>query len=169
MSNVRYPAVVFFTMAIVSIALPIFYYSNLPAQVASHFNFKNQADGWMKKETFLIVQISVNIFLSGMFFAICYFLPKLPNSIINLPNKEFWLSEERREDSINLFQRFMCWMGSLTLGLLSLIFQEVYSTNLAGGNKISSYIWIYMIIFLSAITFMTIKLIFHFNKIDKSN
>lgn len=168
MSKSRYPAFVFFILVLVSAALPVFYYTRLPDRVASHFNIMNQADSWMSKESFLIIELSLTIFLAGIFYGIIYFLPKFPDSIINLPNKEFWLSKEKREESLAIFQRFLYWMGSLTLGFLTLIFQEVYNVNLAGGDRITSNVWIYLIIFLSAIAFIVIRMFLHFNKTDKS-
>ncbi|PKL83061.1 MAG: hypothetical protein CVV24_06970 [Ignavibacteriae bacterium HGW-Ignavibacteriae-3] len=168
MTKARYSAIVFFTLILVSVALPLFYYINLPDRVASHFNITGRADGWMSKESFLIVELSVIIPLSGFFYAIIHFLPKFPDSLINLPNKEFWLGEERREESLKMFQHMVYWIGSLTLGFLSLIFQEVHAVNLAGGNKITPNVWIYLIIFLSAIIFIILKMYLHFNRIDKS-
>ena len=164
MSTTRYPAIIFLSVVIVSITLPMFYYSHLPDTVASHFNINNAADGWMSKKSFLIIQLATTVVLSGMFLLITYFTPKLPNSIINLPNKEYWLNEERREESLKIFQRFIYWFGSLTLGFLTLIFQEVYLVNLQGKGKLSSSIWIYLIVFLAVLTFILIKMIMYFNK-----
>lgn len=166
MSNTRYPAIIFISVIIISIALPAFYYSHLPDTVASHFNINNTADGWMSKKSFLIVQLATTVVLSGMFLLITYFTPKFPNSIINLPNKEYWLNTERREESLKIFQRFIYWFGSLTLLFLTLVFQEVYLVNMNSGTRISSNIWIYLIVFFTVLTFMIIKLFMYFNKTD---
>ncbi|MFA7228959.1 MAG: DUF1648 domain-containing protein [Melioribacteraceae bacterium] len=168
MSNARYSAYLFFTLVVISIALPVFYYSSLPDQIASHFDFNNEADGWMNKESFLVLQISVTLLLAAMFFAISFFLPKFPDSAVNLPNKEFWLTGGRREESMRTMQNFFYWIGNLTLGFLIVTFQEINSVNLSGGDKISSNIWIYLIIFLVSISFVIIKMFLHFNRTDKS-
>ena len=81
MSSTRYPAIIFLIVILVSLALPVFYYSHLPETIASHFNFTNAADGWMSKKSFLIIQIATIVLLSGMFFLIAHFIPRLPNSI----------------------------------------------------------------------------------------
>lgn len=169
MSKSRYPSIIFLIVSIASIALPLFYYPHLPNTIASHFNFRNEADGWMNKNTFLIVEIAVAVFLSGMFLLIAYFIPKLPNSIINLPNKNYWLSPERREESLQVFTRFIYWFGSLTLGFLTLISQEVIITNMRIRTTISSNIWIYLLVFLTIVAFISIKMILHFNKTDNKN
>ncbi len=169
MSKTRYPAIIFLILIVASLALPLFYYSRLPDTIATHFNFRNEADGWMSKNSFFIVEMAVAVLLSGMFFSIAYFVPKFPNSMINLPNKNYWLSAERREESMNVFQQFIYWLGSLTLGFLTLISQEVFILNLQGRNKISSSIWIYLFVFLAVLAFIIIKMVMHFNRTENKN
>ena len=89
--------------------------------------------------------------------------------MINLPNKNYWLSAERREESMNVFQQFIYWLGSLTLGFLTLISQEVFILNLQGRNKISSSIWIYLFVFLAVLAFIIIKMVMHFNRTENKN
>ncbi len=167
MSNTRYPAIIFIMAIILSLALPAFYYTHLPEIVASHFNFKNEADAWMSKRTFLIIQVAVILFTSFLIGGFVYLIPRLPKSLFNLPNKDYWLSDERKEESLMLFQRFMLWFGTFTLGFLTLVMQEVYAANIAGVNTIKFNLWIYLIIYLAATTFMIVKMISHFNKTDK--
>jgi uncharacterized membrane protein len=167
MSNAKYPVIIFIMAIIISLALPAFYYTHLPETVASHFNFKNEADAWMSKKSFLIIQVAVILFSSVLIGGFVYLIPRLPKSSFNLPNKDYWLSNERKKESLMLFQRFMLWFGTLTLGFLTLIMQEVYAANIAGINKIKFNLWIYLIIYLTATTFMIVKMISHFNKTDK--
>jgi uncharacterized membrane protein len=169
MSNTRYPAIIFAALVIASITVPIFYYSALPDRIASHFDFNNRADGWMKKESFLIIETAVILFLSAMFFSIIHFLPRFPDSMINLPNKEYWLKSENREEAFRKLRDFFYWTGTLTLGFLLLVFYEVCSVNMAGRNTMSREIWIYLLLFLAAVTFLVIKIYLQFNRIEKPN
>ncbi len=167
MSNLRYPAIIFFAVVTLSLILPVFYYPRLPGIIASHYNFKNEPDAWMVKQTAIIIHYAVVVFLSTMFSCFIYFIPKLPGSMINLPNKDYWLNENNREETFLVFRRFMFWIGSITLGFLSLIIQEVYNTNIIGKSKLTFAVWIYLAIMLITISFLIIKLIFYFSKIDK--
>ena len=169
MSETRYPAIIFIIVILVSLSLPLFYYSRLPETVASHFNFNGTADAWMSKESFLLTELGITIFLSALFLSIAFFLPKFPVTIINLPNKEHWLSPERRGESLKIFQRYFLWFGSLTIGFLTIMMQEVYLANLSDKVKISGNAWIYLTVFLSAIAIMTVKLFMHFNKTDNKD
>jgi uncharacterized membrane protein len=167
MSNTRYPTIIFILAVILSLALPVFYYSHLPETVASHFNFKNEADDWMSKKSFFIIQIGIILFTSALIGGFAILVTRLPESIINLPNKDYWLNGERRNESLSLLKRFMLWFGTLTLGFLSLVMQEVYTANISGFHKIKFNLWIYLMIYLAVIGFMVIKMISHFNKTDK--
>lgn len=167
MSKAKYPVIIFIIAIIISLALPAFYYTYLSETVASHFNFKNETDAWMSKKSFLIIQIAVILFSSVLIGGFVYLIPRLPKSLFNLPNKYYWLSNERKEESLMLFQRFMLWFGTLTLGFLTLIMHEVYAENIAGLYRIKFNLWIYLIIYLAATTFMIVKMISHFNKTDK--
>ncbi len=167
MSNTRYPAFIFLFVVLISLSIPLFYYLHLPEIIVSRYHINDTVDGWISRKSFLVVQMLTIVFLSGTLFALSYFIPKFPNSIINLPNKDFWLSAERRGKTIGVLQRFSFWLGSLTLSCISLIMQEVYLANLSDNNRISN-VWIYLIVFLVIITLIVIKLVMHFNRTENT-
>ncbi len=167
MSNLRYPAIIFFAVVTLSFVLPVFYYPRLPEIIASHYNFKNEPNAWMSKQSAIIIHYAVVAFLTIMFSCFIYFIPKLPKSMINLPNKDYWLNENNREETFLVFRRFMFWLGSITIGFLSFIIQEVYNTNITGKSKLTFAVWIYLAIMLITISFLIIKMIIYFSKIDK--
>jgi len=169
MSNTKYPALIFYTIIIVALVLPAFYFSRLPETVASHFNIINEPDAWMSKKTFLFVHVGIIIFMSVLFWGIPHMLPKLPKSIINLPNKDYWMSEKNIEETFAVFKRFFFWFGSLTIVFITVIFQEVYNTNIADNKKLTSNVWIYLAVFLLATVFLIIKLITFFKRTDNTN
>ncbi len=168
MSKTRFSAIIFFALAIISIAVPLFYYPLLPQNMASHFNFKNEADGWMSKRSFFAVQIAVTFFLWGMFLLIAGLLHKFPDSAINLPNKNFWLSRFHREETMSTLKDFFYWIGNITMAFMLLLFLEVYKINMNGSLKMDSKIWMYTILFIAALTFLITRMILHFNKTEKS-
>jgi uncharacterized membrane protein len=168
MSKVKYPAVFFFFVVIFSFVMPLYYYKNLPVRVASHFNINNNADTWMSRESFIYIQVIITIILSVMFLFSTLLIKKLPESIINLPNKEYWMHDDRKGVTYSVFQRFMFWFGSLTLMLIDAILLEVYSSNISGISKISSFVWIYLAAYLLTAIFLTVKMITYFTKPGQS-
>ena len=80
---------------------------SLPEYVASHFVSSGQANGFMPRIIYvrlMVVMVVVAPFLMA-------YLPSLslnkPDARINLPNREYWLSPERRQETINKISRSM--------------------------------------------------------------
>ena len=169
MTNLKYPAIIFFLVVTLSLILPVFYYPHLPETIAAHYNIKNEPDAWMSKQTSFVIHFATMVILAVMFSCIIYFVPKLPKTMINLPNKDYWLNENNREETFAVFRRFMFWLGSITMGFLSLVIQEVYNTNIAGKSKLTFAIWIYLAIMLFMTAILIIKMILYFKKPDNQS
>ncbi|AHF93459.1 serine/threonine protein kinase [Opitutaceae bacterium TAV5] len=82
----------------------------LPDRVASHFNGAGRADGWMRRDTFLLTLelagLGVSFGIGALFFALNHF----PARFINLPNRGYWLAPERRVATMTLILRRGLWL-----------------------------------------------------------
>ena len=164
MIKAKYPAIVFIAVVIFAIVIPIIYYPKMPAQVASHFNASGNADGWSTRNSFLLIQIATTIF-TALIFGICgFFVTKFPKSMMNIPNKDYWLSEEKKEETYILFQKFLFWFGSMTLGFVTLVFMEALRANLDGSKSMGENFWIYLGVFLLFTFYYSIKFVLYFRK-----
>lgn len=80
---------------------------SLPEIVASHFASSGQADGFMPRIIYVRFMVAMVVLAP---FLLAY-LPSLtlnsPGARINLPNREYWLSPERREETVNKLCRSM--------------------------------------------------------------
>jgi uncharacterized membrane protein len=109
---------------LLGIGLSLFYYVNAPARVAVHFSISGRVDGWAGKEVFLLSMIFY-VFVTGLFLAYPKILLNMPDSVINLPNKRYWLSPERRAATIDAIAEKLYELGTalnvlfLSLGFLS--------------------------------------------------
>jgi uncharacterized membrane protein len=168
MSKVKYPAALFLFVVVISFVLPVVYYKNLPVVIASHFNVRNNTDSWMSREYFLVFQLVVTTLLSVLFLLTTFAIHKLPKSLINLPNKDYWLDDARKDETYSVIQRFMYWFGSLTLMLINAVLLEVYNANISGANKINHIIWIYLIAYLATTGILLFTMIRYFAKPDLS-
>jgi len=167
MTNLKYPAIIFLLVVTISLILPIFYYPRLPETIASHYNIGGEPDATMSKQTIIIIHSATIIFLTLLFSIMIYFIPKLPRSMVDLPNDDFWLNENNREETFAVLRRFIFWLGSIVLGFLSLFIQEVYNTNITGNSKLTFEIWIYLAIMLFLTAIIIIKMILYFKKPNK--
>lgn len=68
----------------------------LPERVATHFSGSGQPDGWMTRSGYLWFITAFNMGITAFMVIIFYVIRFMPASLINMPNKAYWLSPERR-------------------------------------------------------------------------
>ncbi len=86
---------------------------------------------------FLIVYLVTVAVMALTFLGFGLAMPKMPNSIINLPNKDYWLAPERRQQTLDyMLSRFM-WLGSITMLLLLDVFQQSFQVHLGKATKLN--------------------------------
>ena len=76
-----------------------YHYKRLPPRVASHFDAQGRADGWSTKGEMVgmaLVTLVVVAATLAMMWLLAYYAPP---SLINLPNKDYWLAPERQADT----------------------------------------------------------------------
>lgn len=148
---------VLIVLTMIYLAQTAYFYPQLPEQVASHFNHLGEADGWMSKESFLVFQIFLLVFILGITTLIPVLFNKLPDSFINIPNKSYWLAPERREESV---RKLAGVTDGLRVALLLLFLGINYFTFQANviGGKLSNSVWVILGVFLSYTIYWTIGL-----------
>ena len=91
-------------MTILSVVLGLahiaYYHPQLPETVATHFNGRGEADGFSSRNTHSLLMAGIQIGLTGMFFGIGYLIRIMPTNLINVPNREYWFSDERKEQTV---------------------------------------------------------------------
>ncbi len=121
-------------LAILFLGQLIFYYPQMPDPMASHFNSFGEPDGWMSRNGFFAFEIGLLIFCVSLFFATTRFLTKLPDSLINMPRKDYWLAPERRAATLSVFRDKMEAFYIPVFLLLVIINQFVFRANLTKEN-----------------------------------
>src|ERR1700720_60072 len=104
MPNTRIPSSVFFALALVGTVRYFYYAPRLPEVLGSHFAGNGAVNGWQSKAAFFTTELSVVVLAAVVGFGIPRILGAMPVSLINLPNKEFWLSPERRAETLGCLQ-----------------------------------------------------------------
>ena len=80
--------------------LGVNYHPKLPDTVASHFNGSGEADGFSSKLTHSITMVCLQAGMVLMFLILGFALKKLPTSMVNIPNKDYWFAPERKDETI---------------------------------------------------------------------
>lgn len=164
MSNTRLARIIFLFLFFISVLLPLFYINDLPHRMASHFDINNQADGWMSKNSYVMFHYGIIFLFFLIFWGLNFFIPRFPISLINIPNKEYWLNETRSDRTFMTIQAMMYWLGSTCFALFIFMSYEIIKTNLAGSQQISSFSWASILVFLSANAIIILKYILYFTK-----
>jgi len=127
---------VFLVMCLLCIGQAVYYYPMLPESVASHFGISGKPDGWSSKSSFIMVPFIITGVITVVFLAVAFGLSKIPVSLINLPNKNYWLSPERKQASLDFFTGYFLWFGSATLVLLIDIFRQTFLVNTGSADAL---------------------------------
>ncbi len=86
--------------ALAGIGLTVVLGQFLPERVATHFSFSGQPNAWSSNLSNTLFFCAMFAFINLLFLSIPFLLRKLPVSLINMPNREYWLSPERRAESV---------------------------------------------------------------------
>lgn len=68
-----------------------------PLQMASHFNFLGNPDGFMPKLQFFILQVQVTLVVIGMGLLMQLLVLIIPARWINMPRRDYWLIPDHHE------------------------------------------------------------------------
>ncbi len=103
----------------------------LPDTVATHFGADNQANGWMSRNGYLLFILG---FMVGISFFVSFVVGTLPRKFpqwTNVPNRDYWLAAERREESLRYLnahgKRLACLIVMMMLGMHYVILKANYN------------------------------------------
>jgi uncharacterized membrane protein len=120
----------------VSVVQAAYYYPRLPDTVASHFNFAGAPDGYMNKGSAVALHVGVIVLLAALFAGIAFIIPRVPSSLVSMPNKDYWLAPERRARSLASISLFMLSFGCATIVFMLAIFTIAMHANLSEGGRL---------------------------------
>lgn len=123
----------------------IHYYPRLPETIASHFGASGQADGWSSKAEFTWVYAGLIGFLAILFLGLAFGFPRLPISIINIQNRDYWLSPERRAASYAYLSRWTLWLGNATLALVLSLVHLTLRVSLNNSQHLGKANWLILV------------------------
>lgn len=149
---------------IYAIGQTVYFYSRMPPVMASHFGPDGHANGWQSKEAFFGFSCGISAILAFVFMGMPIFIRRLPNRLINLPHKDYWLAPERREASLAYLANQMELIGASALILVSVILHFSITANQSADKTLSPMVVMPMVFIFVIFEFVCIiKMLRHFS------
>jgi hypothetical protein len=101
-------------VALVAITVP-----QMPDVVASHFGAGGEADGWMNRGSYAAFIVAFGLGIPAFVMGMSYAIRLLPDWMINLPNRDYWLAPERRAETFAYSTQSSVWMASMVVLLMA--------------------------------------------------
>ena len=140
-------------------------YPRLPDRIATHFDGAGHPNGWSSKDSFgIIMAVILGLFLLPMLVTIAI-VGKVPDHLINLPRKDYWLAPERRAETISFINRQLLWMsvGFVAFGVY--VNHLVIEANLVTPPRLSAnFLWA-LVALLVALAIWLVRFIRSFTRI----
>lgn len=127
----------------------VYYAPLLPDTVASHFGPGGEPDGWSSKTELLVVYGVVLLIAVAPFVLLPFLLPRIPDSLFNLPHKDFWLAPERRDETIRTIAVYLLWLANATLLLIIAVMGEAMEANLTAEPRLEDHFWAILGLYLA--------------------
>jgi len=87
--------------------------ATLPERVASHFGAGGQANGYMTRDGYRWFMLFFTVGFPALIVLAIGWLPRLIPQYTNLPNREYWLTPERRAQAFDFLTVHALWFGCL--------------------------------------------------------
>jgi uncharacterized membrane protein len=106
-------------LMVFSVTFVIYTSFYLPGTVATHFNFNNEPDGWMTRDRYVLLILTLLISVpTTISVGICALSQKYPH-LINIPNGDYWLAPERLNESLDFLASHAYRLGRLLIVLMT--------------------------------------------------
>lgn len=108
--------------------------SALPERVATHFGADGAPNGWMSREGFATSMLAMVLVPVAFLQGIGLLIGRLPTSLFNLPNRDYWLADERRATTIDHIRMAMFEFGNATFAFLLFVVWSIVDANKDAAN-----------------------------------
>lgn len=125
------------------------FYPQMPEKMASHFDARGDANGWMPRDGFVVVYLLVLGLIAVIFNVLPAIMRFLPSWMVNLPHKEYWLSPEHRGEAERIIALYMNLVGNATITFLLCIFHLAFRANLARDARLGGGIWVLLVVLVA--------------------
>lgn len=155
----RIGCVLLFLAVLAGLLQLIFQLTLLPEKVATHFGPNGAPDGFMSRTSHATFQVALilgmPIFLLGLGRLSRY----MPNSMVNIPNKAYYLHPDRRDQTLATTNVFLVWITVVTEAFFIGLSHLLFTANIEQSNLSTVGFTILMSVYFAAIFGMSLSLL----------
>ena len=138
-----------------------------PPTIATHFDLQGNANGWLETKTHALVFVMLSFGLPLLMVGIFSLAQYLPNSLINLPNRDYWLAPERRTETFAVLRWQSLWLACLALLFVMGLYLLTLEANFHNPARLfTAATWVWLVAFLLAVAKWVTLLYRHFRKTE---
>lgn len=146
---------------VIGLTLHWHYHEELPEQVATHFDGKGQPGNFKPKGQATMLLAGLEIGLSWFMVLIGMSLSLFPSSLINIPNRNYWLAEARRGESLAYMRMILNGIALVTALFVMTISYSTFVANRDQAPLDGVLFWsgfsLYMLAMLAIVVLLQIR------------
>jgi uncharacterized membrane protein len=155
---------IFYSLAVLAMIQIAYYYPQMPAVLASHFDGLGAPNDWSNRNGFFGLYGLILLMLLGIFTFIPRWSEKRANFGRRLPHSDYWLAPERIEQTRKFLRRQMMIMGVVHLALAIFAVQLVILANFDQQPRLHSSIGWALALYFAILIAWLVHHFLHFRK-----
>ena len=166
MKTARGPALVLGLLYLFFLGFLALSSGQLPDRVATHFDGSGLPNGWMSRSSHLWFTVVLGLAFPLIVAVVLFCIRFLPDSLINIPKRDYWLSAERRSDTFAYLFRQSLWFACIGVCFVTAIQFLIVRANLYRPAHLSTPL-LFAVTggFLLALAVWAIAMIRHFRQV----
>jgi uncharacterized membrane protein len=141
--------------------------AQLPGVVASHFDSRSGANGWLTRGNYLLLMLALAILLPLVIVGFIALVTRTAPRLINLPHRTYWLAEGRREQTLATLLTFACVQGGLLTVFAAALHYVILQANSTAPPQLPGGLFVAVLLaLLAAMVAWTIALYVRFRHAD---
>ena len=166
MNKTKVLAFAYTFLLILSVAFILGTAQNLPPVVASHFDLSGTPDATMPRDQFTNLFLTIMVLTSSLMALLPMLIAKLPPQMINIPNRMYWLSPDRIDETKQILQAYLLIFASKLCCFMAVIFWLIVQAHLHNPPQLSTHhLMVATGVFVLMTIFWSLRLSARFKKV----
>jgi uncharacterized membrane protein len=124
----------------------------LPGLVASHFDSRSGANGWLTRSQYLFWMLALAILLPLAIVGFIALVSGTAPRLINLPHRAYWLADGRREQTLAALLAFACAQAGLLTVFAAALHYVILKANATAPPQLPGALFVAVLLGLLAAT-----------------